>query len=154
MPILSAWPFGRRWWFDRSGEFHELEREMRRLFDETMGGFLNRRATSRRFPLTNVYESEDSVVVQVALPGVSVEELELNVTGDILKLEGERKPGLPEGASYLGNERQHGPFSRVVTLPQTVDATQAEAEYANGILTVTLPKAPEAKPRTIEVKAT
>ena len=113
---------------------------------------MDRRATRRQFPLINVSESDDSVIVQAALPGVSVDELDLNVTGDVLRLEGERKAELPEGASYLGNERHHGPFSRIVTLPRSVDATRAKAEYANGILTVTLPKAPQSKPRTIEVK--
>jgi len=152
MPILSSWPFGRQWWGYPFNDFHKLEREMRRLFDEAMDSFVDRRATSRRFPLTNVYETAESVVVEVAVPGVSVAELELSVTGDTLTLKGERKPELPEGATYVGKERHHGPFSRAVALPRSVDATQAKAEYADGILTVALPKAPEAKARTIQVK--
>lgn len=152
MPILSPWSFGRRWWGDPSDGFHQLQREMRRLFDEAVGGFLDRRSTSRHFPLINVLESDDALIVQVALPGVVMEELELSVTGDTLTLQGERKLELPEGATYLGKERQQGPFSRAVTLPRSVDATQAKAEYADGILTVTLPKAPEARARVIHVK--
>ncbi|MCK4300695.1 MAG: Hsp20/alpha crystallin family protein [Planctomycetes bacterium] len=145
MPILSHWP---NW----PQELRELHREMRRLFDESLSGFLDRRASSRRFPPINVYETDEEVVVRAEVPGVSVAELDLSVTGDTLALAGERRLELPEGASFLAQERQHGRFRRVVALPRSVDAQEAKAEYVDGVLTVRLRKAPGARPRTIEVK--
>jgi len=154
MPILSHWPY----WHRRQGggwsELWELQREMRRLFDEGLEGFFDRRGASRRFPLVNVYETSDEIVVLVEVPGMSVGELELTVTGDTLKLEGDRRLELPEGASFVCQERQHGRFSRVVALPHSVDAEGAKAEYLDGVLSVALPKATETKPRTIQVKTT
>ncbi|GAH69250.1 unnamed protein product, partial [marine sediment metagenome] len=114
--------------------------------------FLDRRSSSRRFPPVNVYETDEEVVVRAEVPGVSVAELDLSVTGDTLALAGERRLELPEGASFLAQERQHGRFRRVVALPRSVDAQEAKAEYVDGVLTVRLRKAPGARPRTIEVK--
>lgn len=153
MPILSGWPdwsglLGR----SASEELRRLQREMRKLFDESLGGFFDRRASDRRFPPVNVYESEEEIVVRAEVPGVSVEELDLTITGDTLTLEGERRLELPEGADFITQERQHGRFRRVVALPRSVEAEAAQAAYLEGILTVRLPKAPEARARTIEVK--
>ena len=145
MPIRSHWP---NW----PHELSELHREMRRLFGESLSGFLDRRASSRRFPPINVYETDEEVVVQVEVPGVVVAALDLSVTGDTLDLAGERRLELPAGASFLAQERQHGRFRRVVTLPRSVDAQKAEADYVDGVLTVRLGKAPGARPRSIEVK--
>jgi len=146
MPIRGHWP-------DWPERWMEFQQEMRRLFDESLGGFLDRRSTSRHFPPVNVYETEGALVVRAEVPGVPIEKLELSVTGDSLTLEGERRLELPEGASYVAQERQHGRFRRVVALPQPVDAEKVKAEYAEGILTVTMPKAKEAGPRTVRVKA-
>jgi HSP20 family protein len=83
---------------------------------------------------------------------VAIGDLDLSVTGDSVTLEGERQLELPQGASYVAQERQHGRFRRVVALPQPVDAEKVKAEYAEGLLTVTMPKAKEAEPRTVKVK--
>jgi len=153
MPILSGWPdwsgtLGR----SAAEELRRLEREVRRLFDESLGGFFDRRASERRFPPINIYETDEEVVVQAEVPGVPVEELDLTITGDTLTLEGERRLELPEGAGYITQERHHGRFRRVVGLPRSVEAESAQASYADGILTVRVPKAPEARTRVIEVK--
>ncbi len=145
MPILSHWP---NW----PQELHELHREMRRLFDENLSGFLDRRGSSRRFPPVNVSETDEEILVRAEVPGISVKELDLSVTGETLTLEGERLLELPEGATFLAQERQHGRFRRVVSLPRPVDARETNAEYADGVLTVRLRKAPGARPRIIAVK--
>lgn len=145
MPIRGHWPDWPQRWM-------EFQQEMRRLFDENLGGFLDRRGASRRFPPVNLYEREEDLVLRAEVPGVVIEELDLSVTGDSLTLEGERRLQLPQGASYVAQERQHGRFRRVVALPHPVDAQKVKAEYAEGILTVTMPKAKEAGPRTVKVK--
>jgi HSP20 family protein len=127
---------------------------MHRLFDESFRGFFDRRGTTRRFPPANVYETPADVIVRAELPGVAVDDVEVTITGDTLKLEGARKLEIPDGASFLCQERQHGDFTRVLNLPRLVDAGQAKAEYADGILTITVPKTAEARPRTIQVKGT
>ena len=145
MPIHGHWPDWPQRWM-------EFQQEMRRLFDESLGGFLDRRSASRRFPPVNLYETEGALVLLVEIPGVVIEQLDLSVTEDSLTLEGERRLECPEGATYVAQERQHGRFRRVVPLPQSVDAEKVKAEYTDGILTVTLPKAPAAEPRTVHVK--
>ena len=125
---------------------------MRRLFDENLSGFLDRRGSSRHFPPVNVSETDEEILVRAEVPGISVKELDLSVTGETLTLEGERLLELPEGATFLAQERQHGRFRRVVSLPRPVDAGQTKAEYADGVLTVRLRQAPGARPRIIKVK--
>jgi len=155
MPILSHWPYWNRLYgHGVHNELYELHREMRRLFDESFRGFFDRRGSRRQFPPMNVHETDSDVIVRAELPGVTVDDVEVTVSGGTLRLEGERKLELPQGASFLCQERQHGAFSRTVSLPRSVDAAGAKAEYADGILTITVPKGPEAKARTIAVKGT
>jgi HSP20 family protein len=88
------------------------------------------------------------------LPGTTPEDIDLSITGEMLTLRGERKR--PEGItdeSYRRQERQYGRWARTVTLPERVAGAQVTAGFADGILTVTLPKAEEAKPRHIAVSS-
>lgn len=101
----------------------------------------------------DMYETGDSVVVKVAVPGVKPDEIEVSVVGDTLTIRGETKVEEDvEEQSYIRRERRYGKFSRTITLPTRLETDKAEAEFENGILVLTLPKAEEVKPKSIQVK--
>ena len=111
-------------------------------FDSTVGAFN-----------VDMYETADAVVVKAAIPGIQSEDLNITVSGDLLTIQGEtRQEEETKEATYYVRERQYGSFSRTLTLPASVVADKAEAEFENGILRLSLPKAEEAKPRVITVK--
>jgi len=101
----------------------------------------------------DLYETEKEVVVKTAVPGVRPEDVEVKVTGDVLAIRGtttEEKDTKAE--NYYLRERRHGTFSRSIALPVAVQADKAEAVFEHGILTLTLPKVEEVRPKTIKVK--
>jgi HSP20 family protein len=102
----------------------------------------------------DVYQTPDEVVVKASLPGVKPEDVEMSITDNTLTIKAETK-GAEEvkREDYLYREHHHGSFVRSITLPRALQADKAEATSENGILTLTIPKAEDAKPRTIEVKA-
>ncbi|HIC93666.1 MAG TPA: Hsp20/alpha crystallin family protein [Anaerolineae bacterium] len=101
----------------------------------------------------DMYETEDSVVVTAAVPGVKPEDIDITVTGDTLTIKGEVKAEREEEkANYICRERRYGAFSRSVSLPAGLETDKAEATFENGILRLTIPKAEHAKPKTIKVK--
>jgi HSP20 family protein len=101
-----------------------------------------------------MYETDDAVVVKAAIPGVDPKDVEINVTGDTLTIRGEiRKEEEVKEENYLRRERYYGSFCRSFLLPTRVVADDAEAVFENGVLTLTLPKAEEVKPKSIKVKA-
>lgn len=98
-------------------------------------------------------ESESEVVVKAELPGVDPKDVEINVTGNVLTLRGEKKSDREEsGRDFHFVERQYGSFHRSIPLPTAVDADRVAAEYKNGVLTVTLPKHPDARPKRIPLR--
>jgi HSP20 family protein len=101
-----------------------------------------------------MYQTDDEVVVKASLPGFKVDEVQINVTGDVLTLRGEMKQE-EEKKERAWHIREHrwGSFERSIALPTEVTADKAVADFENGILTITLPKAEEVKPKTITVKA-
>ena len=105
-------------------------------------------------PAVDMLENEDEVVVKASLPGVRSDDINISVTGDALTIRGEMKSERDEEKdNYIFRERRSGSFSRSLALPTSVVADQAKAEFENGILTLSLPKAEEVKPKTITVKA-
>jgi HSP20 family protein len=101
-----------------------------------------------------MYETDDDVVVKTAVPGVKSEDIDVSITGDVLIIKGETKAEEKvEKANYVRQERRYGAFSRSLALPSTVVADKVTAEFENGVLTLTLPKAEEVKPKTIKIKA-
>jgi HSP20 family protein len=123
---------------------------MGRLF-ESLEPLQNWRV-SRQFPAINLFDAGDRYVLTVPVPGVLAEDIDLSITGETLTLRGERKR--PEGVSDESFRRQERPFgrwTRTVTLPDRVESGQVSAAFAQGVLTVTLPKAEGAKPRQISV---
>ncbi|MGD8969079.1 MAG: Hsp20/alpha crystallin family protein [Anaerolineae bacterium] len=103
-----------------------------------------------RLPL-DVYTTPEEIVIVASLPGLTPDEVDITIDGDRLTIRGELRPPL-ENVDYLFQERAYGPFSRALTLNVPVNTEQAEAMFENGALTLTLPKAEESKPKTIEVK--
>jgi HSP20 family protein len=103
-------------------------------------------------PAFDVYEDKDNFVVKAELPGMKKEDINVSLQDGDLIISGERKSETrSEGTEVYRAERYFGKFQRAVSLPTTVAANKVKAEYKDGILTVTLPKSEEAKPRQIEV---
>jgi HSP20 family protein len=131
--------------------FGDLRREVNRLFEDYALPAVSGRAPS--FPAINAWEDENNLFVEAELPGLTMNDLEITVVGDELSIKGERKPcGADEQATFHRRERGVGSFSRFITLPMDVDAERVEAVLRDGVLSITLPKAAEAKPRRIQVK--
>jgi HSP20 family protein len=123
--------------------------------DQLVDSFFNQpiHQVAPAYPALNVWEDDDNLYAEAELPGLRMENLELQVQGNELVIKGERKNQNDEGTTYHRRERGVGTFSRLVRLPVDVDAENVEATLRHGVLTVTLPKAAAAKPRKIEVKA-
>ncbi len=135
-------------------EMMTLREAMDRLFDDAFTRPINLRDGGWTSPAVDMYQTDDEVVVRAALPGFKADEVQINVTGDVLTLRGEIKhqEEKKERAWHI-REHRWGSFERSVALPTDVTADKAVADFENGILTITLPKAEEVKPKTITVKA-
>lgn len=132
-------------------EMDRLQQDMSRLFGDSN---VNRTRKASSFPAINVWAAEESARVTAEIPGVSKDDLEINVTGDTLTLSGVRgQDDLPEGARYHRQERRFGEFSRSIQLPYTVDVNKVKAVFKNGVLSVDLPRVEAEKPKKIAVKA-
>jgi HSP20 family protein len=102
----------------------------------------------------DMYETKDEVVVKAAMPGIKPEQTEVTITGNTLTIRGEAKEEKEvKEENYLCRERRMGIFSRSVSLPDGLKTDKAEATFEHGVLTLKIPKAEEAKPKTIKVKA-
>lgn len=144
-PALAAWPgFGR---------ITSLQEELDRLFASPLaelGGVAN--ACDGWCPALEVHEDKDKFVIKTDLPGVTKENINVSLNDGDLVISGERKGETKtEEGKILRSERYYGSFQRVLSLPAGVDATKVKADYKDGVLTITLPKAEEAKPRQIDV---
>lgn len=100
----------------------------------------------------DVKETDDQFLVIVPLPGVRPEDVEISVLGDSLRLSGEFKDRFNDDGRWLVRERRLGRFERSINLPAPVSADRAGAEFDGGLLVIRLPKAEEARPKTIPVK--
>jgi HSP20 family protein len=130
-----------------------LQREMDRLFERFFGEPLGlERPTGMWTPQTDVTETKDSVSIKAELPGLEAKDVEVSVSGDMLIIKGEKKQEKEEKDEHRHLvERTHGAFSRMVRLPAPVAPDKIKATFKNGVLTVTLPKTEEAKPKAIPV---
>jgi HSP20 family protein len=130
-----------------------LSQAVNRLFDESVTNpqLLNPEAAALRL---DIVASGDEYVISAAVPGLRAEDLSLEVLGDTVTIRGELPVTEPtEGVEILLHERRSGKFARSVTLPTEVDGAKAEAAIENGVLTLRLPKAETAKPKTIKISA-
>lgn len=106
----------------------------------------------RGYPRVNLREDADHVYVEAQLPGIDARALEMTVLKNTLTLAGERKNGI-ENVSWHRRERGLGRFLRTIDIPAEIDVEHVAADYRDGVLTVTMPKAATAKPKRIEIKA-
>ncbi|HEY2103651.1 MAG TPA: Hsp20/alpha crystallin family protein [Chthoniobacterales bacterium] len=102
-------------------------------------------------PALDLYQTNDNVVARVELPGMRKEDIEISLQEGMLTISGERKSEAPENDKAERSERYVGKFRRSIALPTQVDPNKVTANYRDGILTITLPKAEEAKPKQIQV---
>ena len=136
-------------------EMMTLREAMDRLFDDSFTRPLSiRDGWSMTSPAIDMYQTENDVVVKASIPGIKAEEVQINITGDVLTLKGEVKQEEERNdKAWHIREHRFGSFERSVALPTAVKADKAEAVFENGVLTITLPKADEVKPKTINIKA-
>jgi len=137
------------WDFDVFSEMDRLRREMNDLFS----GY-EPSAGNTTFPLMNVYDSKDNLVVTAELPGLSKDQVKITFADNVLTVSGELK-ALPKskGMAVVRRERSEGEFEKALRVPTKVKQDAISASFANGILTITLPKADEVKPKTIAIEA-
>jgi HSP20 family protein len=141
---LTTWPSG----------LFGLQREMNNMFDSFFRGSQDDDVAFAAWsPAVDIAEHDNDYVVKVELPGVNKDEVKITLESNILSIRGEKKQEKEtKKENYHRVERSYGSFQRSFTLPTTVKNENIEAQYKDGILTVTLPKAEEAKPKQIEVK--
>ena len=143
--------------------FQNFRSEMDRLFDDFMGGLPTLSNLRRSFPAAQVLtpaldvkETEKELVVKADLPGIDEKDVQLTIDNGILTIRGEKKEERKdERENYHLVERSYGSFQRSIRLPESVDEDKAEARFDKGVLTVTLPKRPEAvkQQKKIEIKS-
>ena len=141
---LSDFP---RMGFDPFAEMRRMQSEMNRLFSGT--GF----GTARDFPPINIWLGDNSVVVTAELPGVTRDDVTLNLQDDVLTLEGKREPHQQEDGNWQRRERSYGSFSRAVQLPFRIDPDKVQARFNNGVLEVELERLEADRPKKIEIRA-
>ena len=140
--------------YDPFRDLRTLQEEVNRLFSTNLTRGFGEEAIERGAwnPSVDIYENKDQIVLEAELPGMKREDFELSVENNVITLRGERQFEKKEDTdNYHRVERSYGSFTRSFTLPQTVSAEGAIAEYKNGVLRVTLPKREETKARRIEI---
>lgn len=138
--------------FDPFRDITSLRDEMNRLFSRTIG---EGAATGSTWtPAVDIFDTADAIVLRAELPGLTPEDIDIEIDDNVLTLKGERRfqEQVDEGR-YYRLERAYGHFQRSVTLPQGVKADEISASFDNGVLSVRVPKADEVKPRKITVAA-
>lgn len=141
IPTRSDWP----------SAFRDLEGRINRMFN-TMN-LEPEQAGVAWTPPVDLHEAEDAYRLEVDLPGLTKDDIQLSITDDVVTLKGSRKQETEKRAEgYHRIERMYGSFQRSFRIPGGIDATKVEASFENGVLQVTLPKPEERKPRQIEVK--
>jgi HSP20 family protein len=137
----SAWP----------SDLFTVQRDINRIFDNCFCGETS--DLTSWTPAVDIAESENDYIVKVELPGAKKEDVRITVESNTLTIRGEKKQQKEtKKENYLTVERSYGTFERSFSLPATIVSDKIDATYADGILTVTLPKSTEAKPKSIEVK--
>ena len=140
----TLWRFRR--FPDVAPDLIHLQREINRLFSNA------EQRTPQEYPAINIWENIESAVVTAELPGIEVEKIDIEVTGDILTLSGTNEiETLKEGETYLRQERDRSGFKRKIQLSFPVDPKKVAAHYEKGILSIALPRLEESKPKKIKI---
>ena len=132
-----------------------LQDQFNRLFNESFRNHGEESALTTWAPAVDIYETPNELVVKADLPDVNEKDIDVRVENNLLTIRGERKfeKSVSE-ENFLRVERTYGAFSRSFSLPNTLNAEAIGAEYKNGVLTITLPKREETKPRKVKVNVT
>jgi len=143
-----------RW--DPFRDLVSIQERMNRLFDQTLARTRGEEeegiATSTWMPSVDIYETPDRVVLKAELPGLTREDIDINVRNNTLTLRGERKfEKEVKEENYLRIERAYGSFQRSFTLPATIQQDKIKAVFTDGVLEVSLPKAEEARPKQVKI---
>jgi HSP20 family protein len=141
-----------RW--DPIRELDSLQGDMNRLFDRFFeGGRTANGSTARRWiPAMDLVETEDHLVLRGDLPGMTEDDVDIEIKDNVLTVSGERKSESEDKSEgYHRVERSFGSFSRSLTLPQGIDPERVEAKFENGVLEVQIPKPAEAKPTRVQI---
>lgn len=144
-----------RWYVDRNplvSELGKLQREMTRLWDQVypQNGYSEGVGV---FPPVNVWEDHDNYYITAEIPGVQDKDLDVTAVSGSLTINGQRTIDEKEGVSYHRRERDAGKFSRVISLGDRINPDKVDARLKNGVLSVTIGKAEESKPKQITIKA-
>jgi HSP20 family protein len=140
--------------YDPFRDLRNLQEEVNRLFSNNLSRSFGDEGIARGSwnPSVDIYENKDQIVLEAELPGMNREDFDVSIENNVISVRGERRfEKKDENDSYHRVERSYGSFTRSFTLPQTVSADSASAEYKNGVLRVTLPKREEVKARRIEI---
>jgi HSP20 family protein len=139
--------------FEPMKEMVRMSDAMDRLFENIYGhGWVDSDLFGS--PSVDMYQTESDVIVKASLPGMKADDIQISVVGDVLTLRGTIATDEEvKDTTYHIRERRSGSFSRSVPLPSPVQSEKAKAEFENGVLTLTMPKAEEMRPKTITVKA-
>ncbi|MBZ0286005.1 MAG: Hsp20/alpha crystallin family protein [Anaerolineae bacterium] len=132
-------------------EMAAMQSAMDRLFEQSWRGA--QPTVAGNALALDVYENDQAYLVHTSLPGVNADQINISFQDDVLTISGEvEQANVEQNTRVLLSERSYGKFSRSIRLAQAIDADKVEATYENGVLSLTLPKAPEAQPRMIPVK--
>jgi HSP20 family protein len=140
--------------YDPFRDLRTLQEEVNRLFSTNLTRGFGEEGIGRGawIPSVDIFENKDQIVLEAELPGMKREDFDLTIENNVITLRGERRFEKQDDTdNYHRVERSYGSFTRSFTLPQSVSADGATAEYANGVLRVTLPKREEAKSRRIQI---
>lgn len=141
-----------RW--DPFGGFLSNRDSFNRFFNEALTNFINTEDTQAKkwTPAVDIYETEHSLVLKSELPGVDPKDVEVRIEDGTLYLKGERKQERDvKEENFHRIERSYGSFTRTFSLPNSIDTDNVKAEYKDGVLTLTLAKREEAKPKTVKI---
>ena len=140
------------WNWSAFDQLTNIRDEINRLFESPHENG-NSDAFNTWAPALDVYEDHDNLLVRAELPGMKKENIDISLHDNVITVSGERKNEKKyEGSKTSREERFFGRFTRSIALPKQVDSDRVKATYTDGVLTVTLPKAEEAKPRQIKVQ--
>ena len=141
-PIRPLTPF--------EGDFVQ---DMNRFINEMRSWWVGEGEMAAWSPYVNVYRKDDQIFVEAEIPGMQKDQIEVSVQDDRLTLSGERKETEEiKESEYLRHERPAGSFFRSISLPSAVNAEKIDAKYENGVLSLTIPRAEEAKMKRIEIR--
>ena len=136
-------------------QFSTLQEQVNKLFDGTFHSQSENSAITSWAPAVDIYETENELVLKADLPGVNEKDIDVRVENNMLTVRGERQfETKVKEDNFLRVERTYGAFNRSFGLPNTVNTEGITAEYKNGVLSVTLPKRAESKPKQVKVNIT